>query len=108
MTVDLNIKYVEPKIKIVKGKGRPIWCRICYRMLIPQEQYVFFRSTNRDLLDMLDIPFKRPHVTICIECWGIYKSKIEQILGRGYEPLDLSEQKGEERSGRERNGLEGK
>jgi len=89
LNIDLNIKYVEPKIKIVKGKGRPIWCRICYRMLLPQEQYVFFRTRNRELLDMLHVPYKRPHVTICIECWNTYKCKIEELLGTGYEELNI-------------------
>ena len=89
MSVDLDIKYVEPKIKIVKGKGRPIWCRICYRILLPQEQYVFFRSTNRDLLNVLDVPYKRPHITVCIECWNAHKYEIEKLLGKGYEELNV-------------------
>jgi len=89
MNIDLNIKYVEPKIKIVKGKGRPIWCRICYKILQQGEEYVFFRTTNRDLLDVLDIKYRRPHVTICVSCWGQYKFKIESLLGRGYQPLEL-------------------
>jgi len=89
MDIDLNIKYVEPKIKIVKGKGRPIYCRICYRIMVSQEQYVFFRSTNRELLNMLDISYKKPHVTICVDCWNIYKYKIEELLGTGYEELNV-------------------
>ena len=91
MSIDLNIKYVEPKIKIVKGKGRPIWCRICYKILQQGEEYVFFRTTNKILLDALDIKYRRPHITICVNCWNTYKSKIKGLLGLGYELLDLSE-----------------
>jgi hypothetical protein len=89
MNIDLNIKYVEPKLKIVKNVGRPVWCRICYRMLLPEEQYVFFLTRNRDLLDTLNIPYRKPHVTICVNCWGIYKTRIENLLGKGYEELNI-------------------
>jgi hypothetical protein len=93
--IDLNIKYIQPVIKIVKKTGRPIQCRICYKYMLPEERYVFFRTRSKELLTELKIQYRQPHITICIECWKTHKVRIENLLGIGYEPLSIEEEQNE-------------
>ena len=87
--------YITPILKKVNSKRHSIICKVCWRRLELEEEYIWFHTHDKDIINYLKLKTtaKSPglNISLCIKCWLKEKEKLIKLTKLGYKVLRIKE-----------------